>query len=61
MRRQWWAAKVSLIIRNNGISWAFRFKDPDRNEIEIQVDRRNAPGGTQLWGGRWYELNDWMA
>ena len=47
-------AKLPLISRNNGISWAFRFKDPDRNEIEIYVDRRRSPGGMQLWGGRWH-------
>ena len=47
-------ANLPLISRNNGISWAFRFKDPDRNEIEIYVDRRHTPGGTLLWGGRWH-------
>ena len=45
---------VPIISRNNGISWAFRFKDPDQNEIEIYVDRRHAPGGTMLWKGRWH-------
>ena len=54
MRKKVWEAKLPFISRNNGISWAFRFKDPDRNEIEIYVDRRHSPGGTWLWGGRWH-------
>lgn len=45
-------AGVPIIARDNGISWTFRFKDPDRNEIEIYLDRRDAPGGTKLWEGR---------
>jgi catechol 2,3-dioxygenase len=54
MRKKLSDANVPLISRNNGISWTFRFKDPDGNEIEIYVDRRHSPGGTQLWKGRWY-------
>lgn len=50
LRRADWAFQS----RDNGISWAVRFKDPDGNEIEIYVDRRRSPGGTPLWGGRWH-------
>lgn len=45
---------VPIISRNNGISLAMRFKDPDHNEIEIYVDRRHAPDGAMLWKGRWH-------
>jgi catechol 2,3-dioxygenase len=45
-------AGVPIIARDNGISWTFRFRDPDGNEIEIYLDRRDAPGGTQRWEGR---------
>jgi catechol 2,3-dioxygenase len=55
-RRRLANANIPFISRNNGISWAIRFKDPDSNEIEIYVDRRHVPGGTKLWGGRWHEL-----
>lgn len=54
MRKKLSDSNVPIISRDNGISWAFRFKDPDGNEIEIYVDRRNSPGGTQLWKGRWH-------
>lgn len=54
MRKKLAAANLPFISRNNGISWAIRFKDPDGNEIEIYVDRRRSPGGTNLWGGRWH-------
>jgi catechol 2,3-dioxygenase len=59
MRRKLLDAGYPLISRNNGISWAFRFKDPDSNEIEIYVDRRHSPGGTARWGGRWHETPAW--
>lgn len=54
MRKTLKEANLPFISRNNGISWAMRFKDPDGNEIEIYVDRRHSPDGTQLWGGRWH-------
>ncbi|MEP6670674.1 MAG: VOC family protein [Chthoniobacter sp.] len=54
MRRKLSEANVPFISRNNGISWTVRFHDPDKNEIEIYVDRRRAPGGTELWRGRWH-------
>lgn len=54
MRKKLSQAHVPLISRNNGISWAVRFKDPDRNEVEIYLDRRHSPGGTLLWRGRWH-------
>jgi len=54
MRRRLSEADVPFISRNNGISWAMRFKDPDQNEIEIYVDRRHAPDGAMLWKGRWH-------
>ena len=54
MRQRLKEANLPFISRNNGISWAMRFKDPDENEIEIYVDRRHSPDGTQLWGGRWH-------
>jgi catechol 2,3-dioxygenase len=54
MRRKLLDAGMPIISRNNGISWAMRFKDPDQNEIEIYVDRRHAPGGATLWKGRWH-------
>jgi catechol 2,3-dioxygenase len=53
MRKKLAQAEVPFISRNNGTSWAIRFKDPDGNQIEISVDRRHAPGGTLLWRGRW--------
>ena len=37
---------------DHGISWALYFDDPDGNGVEIYTDRRQAPGGTQLWQGR---------
>jgi len=46
--------KVPFISGNNGTSWAFDFKDPDGNEIQIYVDRRHSPGGAELWKDRWY-------
>jgi catechol 2,3-dioxygenase len=52
VRRKLSDGDVPFISRNNGISWAMRFKDPDQNEIEIYVDRRHAPGGATLWKGR---------
>ena len=52
MRKKLSDANVPFISRNNGISWAVRFKDPDGNEVEIYVDRRHSPGGTLLWKGR---------
>jgi catechol 2,3-dioxygenase len=54
MRKRLLDADVPFISRNNGISWAIRFKDPDGHEVEIYVDRRHAPGGTQLWRGHWH-------
>ncbi len=54
MRRKLSDENVPFISRNNGTSWAMRFKDPDQNEIEIYVDRRRAPGGAMLWKGRWH-------
>jgi catechol 2,3-dioxygenase len=45
-------ASLPIIGRNNGISWTLRFKDPDGNEIELYLDRRDAPGGAKLWEGR---------
>lgn len=54
MQKNLEAADAPFISRNNGISWALRFKDPDGNEIEIYVDRRRSPDGAQLWGGRWH-------
>jgi catechol 2,3-dioxygenase len=45
-------AGVPIIARDNGISWTFCFKGPDRNEIELYLDRRDAPGGTERWEGR---------
>ena len=54
MRKRLLDANVPFISRNNGISWAVRFKDPDGNEVEIYVDRRHSPGGALLWGGRWH-------
>lgn len=56
MRRKLRDAMLPFQSRNNGISWTMRFKDPDGNEIEIYVDRRHAPGGGPLWGGRWHGL-----
>ena len=53
MRKKLTEANLPFMSRNNGISWTLRFKDPDRNEIEIYLDRRYSPGGTQLWRGRW--------
>jgi len=52
-------ANFPFISRNNGISWGIRFKDPDGNEVETYLDRRHAPGGTQLWGGRWHLPAQW--
>jgi len=54
MRLKLSSEDVPIISRNNGISLAMRFKDPDQNEIEIYVDRRHAPDGTMLWKGRWH-------
>lgn len=54
MRKKLAAENLPFISRNNGISWAIRFKDPDGNEIEIYLDRRRSPGGAKLWGGRWH-------
>ncbi len=54
MRKKLSERNCPFISRDNGISWAIRFKDPDGNEIEVYVDRRYSPGGTQLWGGRWH-------
>jgi catechol 2,3-dioxygenase len=54
IRKKLTEANLPFISRNNGISWAIRFKDPDGNEIEFYVDRRHSPSGTQLWKGRWY-------
>jgi catechol 2,3-dioxygenase len=53
MRRALLRARIPIISRNNGISWAIRFKDPDANEIEIYLDRRYTATGTLKWGGRW--------
>ena len=58
MRKKLSDSKLPYISRNNGISWAIRFKDPDGNEIEIYVDRRHSAGGTELWGGRWRPLDE---
>src|SRR5688500_18578447 len=38
MRKRLLDADVPFISRNNGISWAIRFKDPDGHEVEIYVD-----------------------
>jgi catechol 2,3-dioxygenase len=54
MRNKLTAGHVPFISRNNGISLAIRFQDPDGNEIEIYVDRRHATGGKQSWGARWH-------
>jgi catechol 2,3-dioxygenase len=54
MRRKLLGKALPIISRNNGISWTMRIKDPDENEIEIYVDRRHAPDGATLWGGRWH-------
>jgi len=59
MRKRLLRANLPFISRNNGISWAIRFKDPDGNEVEIYLDRRHASGGTQLWGGRWHLPAQW--
>jgi catechol 2,3-dioxygenase len=53
MRRKLSKASVPFISRNNGISWALRFKDPDGTEIEVYVDRRRSSGGATRWSGRW--------
>lgn len=46
-------AGVPFVKRDNGISWTARFKDPDGNEIEIYLDRRDSVGGAKRWDGRW--------
>jgi catechol 2,3-dioxygenase len=46
-------ASIPIICGDKGISWAMRFEDPDGNEIEIYLDRRNALDGTASWERRW--------
>lgn len=45
---------VPFISRNTGTNWTLEVKDPDGHQIQIFLDRRHSPGGTQLWRGRWY-------
>jgi catechol 2,3-dioxygenase len=47
-------AMIPFISSNNGTSWTMQFKDPDGTEIQISLDRRQTPGGSKLWRGRWY-------
>lgn len=34
------------------ISWGVYFSDPDGNRLEVCLDTRDEPGGTDLWEGR---------
>lgn len=36
---------------DHGISWAIYFADPDGNGLEIYLDRRDRPGGREIWHG----------
>lgn len=45
-------AGVAAQAVDHGISWALYFRDPDGQGVEIYLDRRDAPGGTERWRGR---------
>mgnify|MGYP006288329909 CR=1 FL=1 len=45
-------AGVSARAVDHGISWALYFRDPDDQGVEIYLDRRDAPDGTERWRGR---------
>ncbi|MBL8067418.1 MAG: VOC family protein [Armatimonadetes bacterium] len=36
---------------DHGISWALYFADPEGNGLELFLDRRAAPGGSETWAG----------
>lgn len=36
---------------DHGISWALYFADPEGNGLELFLDRRTAPGGSETWEG----------
>lgn len=45
-------AGVAAEAVDHGISWALYFRDPDGQGVEIYLDRRGAPGGTERWRGQ---------
>lgn len=45
-------AGVAAEAVDHGISWALYFRDPDGQGVEIYLDRRDAPGGTERWRGQ---------
>lgn len=53
-------AEVGVAARavDHGISWALYFRDPDGQGIEIYLDRRDAPGGSERWQGQTRPLPD---
>lgn len=51
-------AGVAAQAVDHGISWALYFRDPDGQGVEIYLDRRDAPGGTEGWSGRTRPLPD---
>jgi len=51
-------AGVSAQAVDHGISWALYFRDPDDQGVEIYLDRRDAPDGTERWRGRTRPLHE---
>lgn len=45
-------AGVAARAVDHGISWALYFRDPDGQGVEIYLDRRDAPGGSERWRGK---------
>jgi catechol 2,3-dioxygenase len=45
-------AGIAVAPVDHLISWALYFDDPDGNGLEIYWDRRDEPGGAELWRGR---------
>lgn len=51
-------AGVSAQAVDHGISWALYFRDPDGQGVEIYLDRRDAPDGSERWRGKTRPLPD---
>jgi catechol-2,3-dioxygenase len=46
------ARGLDLEFGDAGIAWQVYFHDPEGVKLEVYVDRRDAPGGRDLWHGR---------
>ncbi len=44
--------RVGFSMVDHQISWAVYTNDPSGNGVEIFLDRRGAPGGSESWNGR---------